>query len=267
MIQSLCMSVGNTMAGATVSAARMLRMLDELAADAGDGASSLYLAPGDSPDPSAMAATGWAMPIAELGEGALRHGCGLVGMRAGDRGLLIAPPFPVVETYLSTDWDEAPLRDILKADFDVGVVLVRLGRFSVAVFRGGELLDSKTDSRYVKGKHHAGGTSQLRYTRVRDGQIKRLYDKVCEETRAHLLPPAARLDYLVLGGERFTLNGLVKQCPTLAALKPITLNRRLNIRDPKRDTLPQVAAMLTESRVWTIDFDAKAQRRKDAKQV
>ena len=232
-------------------------MLDALAADAGAGESSLYLAPGDSPDPAAMAATGWAAPIAELGESVLRDCCGLVGLRAGERGLLIAPPFPVTETYLSTDWDDAPLRTMLEADFDVGVVLVRLGRFSVAVFRGGELLGSKTDSRYVKGKHHAGGTSQLRYTRVRDGQIKRLYDKVCEEIRAHLTPPAARLDYLVLGGERFTLNGLLKGCPALASLQPITLNRRLNIRDPKRDTLPQVATMLTESRVWTIEFDAK----------
>ena len=239
-------------------------MLDTLAADAGAGAASLYLAPGDRPDPAAMAATGWAAPIAELGEAVLRDGCGLVGLRAGGGGLLVAPPFPVAETYLSTDWDDGPLRDILEADFEVGVVLVRLGRFSVAVFRGGELLDSKTDSRYVKGKHHAGGTSQLRYTRVRDGQIKRLYDKVCEETRAHLMPPAARLDHLVLGGERFTLNGLLKECPALASLQPITLKRRLNIRDPKRDTLPQVAAMLTESRVWTIDFDAKTQRRKDA---
>ena len=265
MIQSLCMSVSNTMTGATVSAARLRRMLGELSADAEVGASSLYLAPGDSPDPTAMAATGWAAPIVELGEGVLRDGCGLVGLRAGDRGLLIAPPFPVAETFLSTDWDDAPLRTILDAGVTVGVVLVRLGRFSVAVFRGGELLDSKTDSRYVKGKHHAGGTSQLRYTRVRDGQIKRLYGKVCEETRAHLMPPAAQLDYLVLGGERFTLNGLLKECPALASLQPITLKRRLNIRDPKRDTLPQVASMLTESRVWTIEFDAKTQRRKDAK--
>ena len=255
MIQSLYMSARNTMAGATVSAARLRRMLDELAAHGGAGVSSLYVASGDSPDRAAMAATGWAAPLSEFGDGALRDGCGLVGLRAGDRGLLIAPPFPVAETYLSTDWDDEPLRDILRADFDVGVVLVRLGRFSVAVFRGGELLDSKTDSRYVKGKHHAGGTSQLRYTRVRDGQIKRLYDKVCEETRAYLLPPAAaQLDYLVLGGERFTLNGLVKQCPALASLQPITLKRRLNIRDPKRDTLPQVAVMLTESRVWEIEF-------------
>ena len=243
------------MAGTTVSAARLRRMLDALAVDAGADASSLYLAPGDRPDPAAMAATGWAAPIAEFGEAVARDDCGLVGFRAGGRGMLIAPPFPVTETFLSTDWDDEPLRNVLQADFDVGVVLVRLGRFSVAVFRGGELLDSKTDSRYVKGKHHAGGTSQLRYTRVRDGQIKRLYDKVCEETRAHLMPPAARLDFLVLGGERFTLNGLLKECPALVSLQPITLKRRLNIRDPKRDTLPQVAAMLTESRVWELEFD------------
>ena len=254
MIQSLYMVVEQALTGATVSAARLRRMLDELAGNAGMAASSLYLAPGDSPDPEAMAATGWAAPIAELGESVMRDGCGLVGLRAGRRGLLIAPPFPVTETFLSTDWDDEPLRNILKADFDVGVVLVRLGRFSVAVFRGGELLDSKTDSRYVKGRHHAGGTSQLRYTRVREGQIKRLYDKVCEETRAHLMPPAAQLDYLALGGERFTLNGLLKECPALVSLQPITLKRRLNIRDPKRDTLPQVAAMLTESRVWELEF-------------
>ena len=255
MIQSCHMSVENLMAGATVSAARLRRMLDALAADAGAEASSLYLAPDGGTDPAVMAATGWAAPLAGLGESVLRDGCGLVGLRAGGRGLLIAPPFPVTETFLSADWYDEPLRNILAADFEVGVVLVRLGRFSVAVFRRGELQDSKTGSRYVKGKHHAGGTSQLRYTRVRDGQIKRLYDKVCEEARARLMPPAARLDYLALGGERFTLNGLLKECPALASLHAITLNRRLNVRDPKRDALPQVAAMLTESRVWELEFD------------
>ena len=243
------------LAGAWVPAVRLSRMLEGLAAEAKGEGSSLYLAPGDSPDKAAMAATGWAPALAELGPAALRDGCGLVGLRAGGRGLLIAPPFPVDETCLVFGWEEGPLRRILDAEYTVGVVLVRLGRFSVAVFRGGELVESKTDSRYVKGKHHAGGTSQLRYTRIRDGQSRRLYDKVCEEVRARLAPPAARLDYLVLGGERFTLNGLLKECPALAALQPITLNRRLNIRDPKRDTLPQVASMLSESRVWDLDFD------------
>ncbi len=248
------MSLKNDPTGATLSADRLRRLLDSLDPGAGEAASSLYLAPGSVPDPAAMTATGWAASLADFGEDVMRHGCGLAGLRAGERGLLVAPPFPVSDTFVATDWDDAPLRKILQADFDVGVVLVRLGRFSVAVFRAGQLLDSKTTSRYVKGKHHAGGTSQLRYTRVRDGQIKRLYDKVCEEARARLAPPAASLDYLVLGGERFTLNGLLKECPALAALQPITLQRRLNIRDPKRDTLPQVAAMLTESRVWELQF-------------
>ncbi len=248
------MGTSDALKGMTVPAARLRRMLDALAAEAGEEASSLYLGPGDRPDTGALAATGWADAVSEHGEAALRDGCGLVGLRAGGRGLLVAPPFPVAETFVSLDWDDGPLRGLLDADFTVGVVLVRLGRFSVAVFRSGELVDSKTDSRYVKGKHHAGGTSQLRYTRVREGQIKRLYDKVCEETRAHLMTPAAKLDHLVLGGERFTLNGLLKQCPALASMQGITLRRRLNIRDPKRDTLPQVAAMLTESRVWAVDF-------------
>ena len=230
-------------------------MLDLVGADSRfEDSSSLYLAPGESPDPVAMAATGWAAHVAEPGGVALANGCGLVGLRSGSRGLLVAPPFPLPETFLSMDWDDGPLRRILDADYTVGVVLVRLGRFSVAVFRGGELLEAKTDSRYVKGKHHAGGTSQLRYTRIREGQIKRLYDKVCEEVRARLAPPSVHLDYLVLGGERFTLNGLLKECPALAALQPVTLKRRLNIRDPKRDTLPRVAEMLTESRVWELAF-------------
>ena len=259
MLQSnrMASETGNRekLAGARVPAARLRRMLDSLSADTRfEDSSSLYLAPGDTPDGKALAATGWASPVSELGEVALRDGCGLVGLRCGAQGLLITPPFPVAETFLSMDWDDEPLRKILDGDYTVGVVLVRLGRFSVAVFKAGELVESKTDSRYVKGKHHAGGTSQLRYTRVRDGQIRRLYDKVCEEVRARLAPPAAQLDYLVLGGERFTLNGLVKDCPALAALGPITLNRRLNIRDPKRDTLPQVAGMLTESRVWELEF-------------
>ena len=255
MLQSTGMVEEKVMTGQTVSASRLRRMLDALAAESKfEDSSSLYVAAGDKPDPGALAATRWQSHVSELGEAVQRDGCGLVGLRSGGRGLLIAPPFPVQETFLSMDWDDGPLRRILDADYTVGVALVRLGRFSVAVFRGGELVEAKTDSRYVKGKHHAGGTSQLRYTRVRDGQIKRLYDKVCEEARARLAPPAARLNYLVLGGERFTLNGLLKECPALAALQPITLKRRLNIRDPKRDTLPQVAVMLTESRVWELEF-------------
>ena len=175
MLQSNCMpsQTGNRekLAGARVSAVRLRRLLDLLSGAAPgrhervggervgtertkarfEDSSSLYLAPGDTPDPAALAATGWDRPLAELGDTALGDGCGLVGIRCGDQGLLVSPPYPVKETYLSTDWDDELLREILNGDYTVGVVLVRLGRFSVAVFRGGELVEAKTDSGTSRG--------------------------------------------------------------------------------------------------------------------
>ena len=268
MIQSWGMDVKGEWNGVWVSAGRLRRALEGMAGDAAaaPGASaSLYLAAGDGGDllgggkgmgcayAAALGVGGW-----RCGDGcpfalALRGGCGLAAFRVGGLGLVAAPPFPVRETRVLPGWDDGALRGILAADFAVGVVLVRLGRFSVALFRGGKLAASKTDSRYVKGRHSAGGTSQLRYARVREGQVRRLYGKVCEAVTGVLSPAP---DYVVLGGERFTVDGLLKECPALAAMGGITLKRRLNIRDPKRDALAQAGAMLTESRVWMVDFGA-----------
>ena len=269
MIQSWGMDVKGEWNGVWVPAGRLRRALEGMAADAAGGApgasASLYLAAGDGGGllgggkgmgcayAAALGAGGW-----RCGDGcpfalALRGGCGLAAFRVGGVGLVVAPPFPVGQTRVLSGWDDAPLRGILAADLAVGVVLVRLGRFSVALFRGGKLAASKTDSRYVKGRHSAGGTSQLRYARVREGQVRRLYGKVCEAVSGVLSPAP---DYVVLGGERFTVDGLLKECPALAAMGGITLKRRLNIRDPKRDALAQAGAMLTESRVWMVDFGA-----------
>ena len=215
----------------------------------GEVSSSIYLRPGDT-----AGSAEWKERLPRLGGTPEDNGCGLVGLRAGDRMLVIAPPFPVLESGLYDSWNDAPLGELLDAERTIGVVLVRLGRYSVAVYRGADLESSKTDSRYVKGKHHAGGTSQLRYTRIREGQMRRLYIKVCESIRAQFEPVARELDHVVLGGEKFTLNGFLKVCPRLDEYKGITLKRRLNIRDPKRDTLDDLGSTLHESRVWAMDW-------------
>lgn len=264
--------------GGWVSAPRLLRLLDALEPPPGDAGldaaavrppASLYLTaedaaalriPASRPDavaPSDAAATPdaaqwWRERLTDLAPVVARSGCGLAALHNGRRGLLVAPPFPVAASLPPGPWDAAPLRRMLTADYAIGVALVRLGRFAVAVYRDGGLAASKTGARYVKGKHHAGGTSQLRYTRIREGQARRLYDKVCEAVRAQLTPLAGELDYVALGGDQFTLNACLKACPALAALQPITLPRRLNIRDPKRDTLETVGQMLRESRAWPL---------------
>ncbi len=228
---------------------RLQNLLNVRKPSEGEAASSLYLKPGETAE-----SPEWRERLAKLGKTPEESGCGLVCFRAGDRALVIAPPFPVIESGEFNDWNEGPLWSLLDQERTVGVVLVRLGRYSVAVYRGSDLATSKTDSRYVKGKHHAGGTSQLRYTRIREGQMRRLYVKVCESIRDQFEPVASELDFVVLGGEKFTLNGFLKVCPRLDEYKNITLKRRLNIRDPKRDTLDDLGSTLHESRVWALDW-------------
>lgn len=151
-------------------------------------------------------------------------------------------------------WEPSPLLELLAAEYTVGVVLLRLGRFSVAVYQGEKLLSSKTDARYVKGRHRAGGSSAKRFQRIREGQMRLIYDKTCAAARAQLSPYERQMDYVFLGGERQTLNGFLKVCPYLAQFRAKTLGRRLNIRDPKRDTLEEVGRMLFESRVYPVEW-------------
>ena len=54
-----------------------------------------------------------------------------------------------------------------------------------------------------------------------------------------------KLDYVALGGEAATVNGFLKECPTLSRLASIILDRRLDVREPNRASLDEVGAMLT----------------------
>ena len=186
------------------------------------------------------------------GDAMLESDTGLVAFRAGHRGLAIVPPFPVSKDSVADERDMGQLQQLLTTDYTVGVVLLRLGRYLVAVFRGTEPLVTKTDTRYVKGKHHAGGTSQLRFKRIREGQMRKLFDEACQVVGSRFEPHDRNMDYILLGGEKLTLSGFLKVCPYLQRRQNIILDRRLNIRDPKRDTLETVAGLLRQSRVWVV---------------
>ena len=243
--------------GQLLSRRAIKRLFESCAPAAHVPASALYLRPGhgrqflDSQGPEGRE---WRERLSGMDRSILDSDTGLAALRSGSQGLVILPPFPLAEESISPSWDPGPLLALLETEYTIGVILLRLGRFSVAVFQGRRLLTAKTDARYVKGRHAAGGTSQKRYQRIREGQVRRLYDKTCQAVQTQFGSIAKDVDFVLLGGDRFTLDGFLKVCPYLERQREKILDRRLNIRDPKRDTLEEAAEMLSQCRVYPLEW-------------
>lgn len=168
-------------------------------------------------------------------------------------GVVVLPPFPLERDHVLDGWDPGPLRTLLDTEYLIGVVLLRLGRFAIGVFRGQEMLASKTDARYVKGRHSAGGTSQRRFERVREKQVHELFHKTCTVVKEKFAPFEDKLNYVLLGGEKFTLRAFLKECDYLRGLSPRILGRVLNVREPKHKAVEGVIDTIWESRVLSIE--------------
>ena len=163
---------------------------------------------------------------------------------------VVLPPFPLREESLFPGREFAPLRELVAQDYVIGAALLRLGKYAVGVYHGEKLVSSKVGSRYVKGRHSAGGTSQLRYSRIRDKQIQEIFGKACEVAKAQLGPYEAALDFLFLGGESHTLDGFLKRCPYLEGMASRIVGRTLNVREPNKAALDKLAPQIWESRVF-----------------
>ena len=220
--------------------------------------SCIYVRPGDNAEWIASDETWkdrWDILASKIGGEVLNNDTGVLCIQFDDYGIVVVPPFPLAQNrqYDHLNYDE--LNKSLSLDYLVGVILLRLGRFSVAIFKGTELVASKTDSRFVKGRHKKGGSSQRRFERIREGQSRKLFDKVCETVGNTFEPYRQGPDYVLIGGDEITINNFLKVCPKIAALKSKILSRRLNIRDPKRDTLEHVGNLLWQSRVYFFHWN------------
>ena len=122
----------------------------------------------------------------------------------------------------------------------VGLLLVRLGGYSVGIARAGVVLTSSTGSRLVHGRSAAGGQSQQRFARRREGQARVALRAAADTAARVLLPRAAELDAVVLGGDATALRSLAAD-PRLTALLEQAETRVLDIPEPRRAVLDDVA--------------------------
>jgi len=118
------------------------------------------------------------------------------------------------------------------SDRRVGVLLVRLGGCACGIFDGPRLTASKVTTRQVHGRSAAGGQSQQRFARRREGQVRVALDAFADTAARILLPAAGSLDAVVVGGERTAVDSVLAD-RRLAGLRPLVTGRLLDGPDPR----------------------------------
>jgi len=229
---------------------QMLDLLGEIEA-AGDEVSSLYFPPGSPAREIAelvSKALSYELAATDL-ERVLSSPTGAVLFWGEPYRLVVLPPFPIKEKAILVGHTVTPLRAMLESDFTIGMVLLRLGAYAVGVFHGEKLLASKVGTGLVHARHRQGGSSQARFARHREKQAESFFSRVCAHMREQIEPYLERLDYMVYGGERFTLRMFQKQCAFSELLAGRSLPYRLDVRHPKQATLEAAIEQVWSSRV------------------
>ena len=144
-----------------------------------------------------------------------------------------------------------PVADAL-AERGVGVVLVRLGGHAAGVAVGRRLVVSKVGSRQVHGRSAAGGWSQQRFARRREGQVRVALDAAAQTVADVLLPHAGTLEAVVAGGERTSVDAVLA-ARRLAPLRDLVRGRLLDVPDPRQKVLETAPDLLR--RVWIRVID------------
>jgi Actinobacteria/chloroflexi VLRF1 release factor len=138
------------------------------------------------------------------------------------------------------------------ADRRVGVLLVRMGGNAAGVFDGTRLVASKVGSRHVQGRSAAGGWSQQRFARRREGQARVALAAAVEVAERVLVPAASGLDAVVVGGDRRAVQSVLAD-PRLAVLRPMVVEPHLDVADPRRRVLEQTARQFRSVQVRVLD--------------
>ncbi len=182
-------------------------------------------------------------------EGRTSYRSGSVELEFGGGRMAVTPPFGLAHEGEYGQVVVGPLLDALGEDHTVAALLVRLGGYAVGVFAGEQLVDSKVGSRFVKGRHRAGGSSANRFRRRREGQERELVDAAAAEAARVLEPWRGKVERVALGGDRAASARVLAARPDLAWLTPIALERFFHVPEPRRRILDELPYQLYAAKV------------------
>ncbi|MGA9047769.1 MAG: Vms1/Ankzf1 family peptidyl-tRNA hydrolase [Dehalococcoidia bacterium] len=186
----------------------------------------------------------------ELAENASKSPTGAVIFYVSGKAHVVWPPFPLRMTGSDRCYDPSNLVAMLKHDWMMGLVLVRLGQYAVGVFKGERLVDGKAGTGLVHARHHKGGSSSQRFARHREKQMETFFTRVEGHARELIEPHLKEIDYVLYGGTRDTLQTMWRQCSFFRSLQGKAVDRLLTVREPKRSSLDEAVKQAYTSTVY-----------------
>lgn len=159
----------------------------------------------------------------------------------------LSVPFDVPED----GWLDAVVAELSKPR-RIGLILVRKGGHSIGIASDGKVEVSTTDSRQVQGRSKAGGWSQQRFARRREGQARQALHAAADDAVRVLVPHVQELDAVVLGGDRQALETL-RADRRLAEVFAKAERRVLAVAEPRRTVLEEAAVRARSIEVVVSD--------------
>lgn len=230
---------------------KLLDYLDELD-QIRENAASLYL----PPDISQIEADAYLKQIPGLesvkstvSDNIITSDTGCVFFWGETQKRLVIPPFPLKDKYLAAGYDILPLRSLLTPDYKIGIMLVRLGSYSIGIAEGERLVLHNTGTGLVHGRQRQGGSSAARFQRRRQDQAHHFLKRVSEHTQEMIEAYGDKLDYFVYGGARTTIQLLRKQNKYFEQFDDRLLPPLLEIPEPRFNVLEKAVTDVWSSRV------------------
>src|SRR5215216_2602416 len=174
---------------------------------------------------------------------------GAVRIETAAETITVRPPFGLEQEGVFERVELGPLFEALARDHTVAALLARLGGYAVGVFEGERLVASKVGSRFVKGRHRAGGSSANRFRRRREGQERELVEEAAAEAARVLTPWQGKVEWVALGGDRAATRRVLAARADLAWMQPLALERFFAVPQPRRRILDELPYQLYAAKV------------------
>ena len=188
-----------------------------------------------------------------LPDSARRSGTGLVfvGDVVGDDVLplmAIAPPFPILCASRNLGLDA--LRDLVNMPATVAVIDLHVGKARIGIARDARLVVSRTVSRYVRGRHRAGGQSANRFRRNRQEWQRKFDSKLASELEQIASASQPTPEWLAIAGDRNAARRWLADTDLLERTGIQLLPRSFDSRASDRSALEALAREVWSCRVF-----------------